>query len=228
MIGMLRCMCVCVYVVKLSKYYSLVHSLFRYYNADPMVKQSKAMCSRVLPLDGYYTDYSSLPKGKINATKLVSYMSDNGQLLCVKILRAIGQIAIAISKNSMSWKEVLHLSDKMDKKKLGNLKATFDFYDADHSGYVDAKELDVVFRKLGLDEISHSTVLSLVHFFDRDGDFKLSQEEFLCMMSIVFDCVRLSKLQLRTKSGRSLLDLEKKISDAAQTMKDLETGGLDS
>ena len=147
----------------------------------------------------------------MSAKKLLDYMADDGQLLCARILRAVGQIGVAIAKHSMSWKDVLEMSEHLDDRRIKSFKEAFDFYDADHSGFVDAKELDVVFRKLGLDEVSHSTVCALVHFFDTDGDAKLSQDEFLSMMAIVNDCVNHGRVRTKTKSGRHLIDLEKNL-----------------
>ena len=177
---------------------------------------------RVLPLNGRYVEYSSLPKGRMSAKKLLDYMADDGQLLCARILRAVGQIGVAIAKHSMSWKDVLEMSEHLDDRRIKSFKEAFDFYDADHSGFVDAKELDVVFRKLGLDEVSHSTVCALVHFFDTDGDAKLSQDEFLSMMAIVNDCVNHGRVRTKTKSGRHLIDLEKKMSKLAENREGCE------
>ena len=189
---------------------------FRYYNSDPMAKKTcEDMSPRVLPLNGRYVEYSSLPRGNMCAKRLLKYMADDGQLLCARILRAVGQLGVAITKHSMSWKDVLQMGEMLDDKKIKDLKGTFDFYDADHSGFIDAKELDVVFRKLGLDEVSHSTVCSLVNFFDTDDDSKLSEKEFLSMMAIVNDCVKHGKVRTKTKSGRDILDLEKQMKGLA-------------
>ena len=68
----------------------------------------------------------------------------------------------------------------------------------------------------------HSTVCALVHFFDTDGDAKLSQDEFLSMMAIVNDCVNHGRVRTKTKSGRHLLDLEKKMSKLAEKKSDVK------
>lgn len=158
-----------------------------YYNDDPM-QHGIDIKSRKLPLDGVFADFDKLPCGVVRARDLIAYMEDEGQMVCAKVLRQVGRLATALMKDKIKWADVLSMGALVEPKAKETFKDTFDFYDSDHSGAISSKELDTVFRKLGLDEIDHTTVQGLVDFFDRNHSNSLNFDEFLSMMAIVKQC----------------------------------------
>lgn len=58
-----------------------------------------------------------------------------------------------------------------------DIDAAFDAFDADGSGFIDAKEISKVCEQLGVDA-SGAEIAELIAQADTDGDGKISKEEF--------------------------------------------------
>ena len=61
--------------------------------------------------------------------------------------------------------------------KEGRLRAAFDVFDADQSGFIDAKEMRKIMYNLG-ENMSLQQVDTILSYFDDNGDGQISPEEF--------------------------------------------------
>ena len=75
------------------------------------------------------------------------------------------------------------LSSQLLTKRTSLLKA-FEKADEDHSGKLDAKELQMALSSMGGIHVSLERAQSLVSKFDRDGDGKLSKSDFVSCISM--------------------------------------------
>lgn len=65
----------------------------------------------------------------------------------------------------------------MPKTTEEQVKETFDDFDADHSGFIERKEIENVCKALGVDA-SKEQISLLITESDTNGDGKISYEEF--------------------------------------------------
>jgi len=74
-------------------------------------------------------------------------------------------------------------------KRLASLKASFQSFDEDGSGYLTKDEVLEILTRMtgGAEPLSEADALEFIKEFDRDGDEQLDMNEFICAMGVVSD-----------------------------------------
>lgn len=84
----------------------------------------------------------------------------------------------------MSYSEFLIVSNKINKKlNLQQMREIFNFFDYDKSNYIEAEDLKRIFGDTSLQIVKYQI---MIQEFDRNGDKKLSLDEFIDMITKYF------------------------------------------
>ena len=103
-------------------------------------------------------------------------------------LRSQAQLVLTISQMDRNTKQTdgsenieTDWKQRMNQTRKQEIEKTFDFFDEDRSGYLDAAEMTEFFKSLG-EDIDADQVQKLCMALDDDGDGNVSKEEFLQWM----------------------------------------------
>lgn len=72
-------------------------------------------------------------------------------------------------------------SKTLNNEQIARLKEVFEYFDADHSGSIDAEELVNVFASMG-QEVTEDEMREMIDQVDEDGSGQIEFEEFLMLM----------------------------------------------
>ncbi|XP_071714360.1 probable calcium-binding protein CML45 [Rutidosis leptorrhynchoides] len=117
-----------------------------------------------------------------DAIKVRHVKNDDKKLLGV-------ELKIIMERFGMLWdhddtrqvigsEEMLGLFDE-DEPSLDEVKEAFSVFDKNNDGYIDEKELQIAFSKMGYLQISESDCRRMIDKYDNDKDAKISFTEFL-------------------------------------------------
>ncbi|KAG9154747.1 hypothetical protein Leryth_014244 [Lithospermum erythrorhizon] len=88
-------------------------------------------------------------------------------------------------REHIGFKEILGLFEE-DEPKMEEVKEAFDVFDENGDGFIDAKELKMMIRKLGFGEASEEECRRMIKTFDYDRDGKISVGEFVKLLEHSF------------------------------------------
>ena len=81
----------------------------------------------------------------------------------------------------IEYSEFLIIANQLHKDSLrSSIREIFDFFDRDKSDYIDVKDLKLIFNE---DKLSAHIFEKMIEKIDKNGDKKISFEEFLTMLS---------------------------------------------
>jgi calmodulin len=166
---------------------SKVRSLFK-----PTPKEVDASAEEVLRLRGCFEALDQDGGGFIDADELGLAFKMMGMKMSKPDLeKSLKEVDIDGS-GQLEWPEFLSLMSKYGKgqsiegsftaERLAELKEIFSVFDADGSGSLEVKELEVVFRSLGL-RSTEKEIRAMVQEVDADDSGTIDWHEFLFLMS---------------------------------------------
>lgn len=166
------------------------------YNANPTAMgptEFMALTPRQLPLDGNFRPFSDLPEGEMPANTFIDYLDKtSGFGKTARELRSV--VAALRSPDGKQHLQSIVVAQRADSsvahlstERARELKAAFEFIDADHSSHVSPPELHAVFRRIGVKHVTQKEVEDIVAAFESSSplsdDGKISFEEFARLMA---------------------------------------------